>query len=166
MTLTTREKELAAVGISIAAGCRPCTDYHVKAARAARVEDADIQGAIAAAVAVRTAATAAMEAHGFAHLGPVAAAAAPDDGRRADTRVGALVAVGAALAVSCTGGLAEHLATARSLGVSADEVDAVADLVGFIKERAASHVDRLVAAYVPAAAAARPEAAAAACGCG
>jgi AhpD family alkylhydroperoxidase len=30
--LTEKEQELVAVGASIAAGCRPCTAYHVRAA--------------------------------------------------------------------------------------------------------------------------------------
>ena len=29
MTMTAREREIAAVGISVAAGCKPCTDHHV-----------------------------------------------------------------------------------------------------------------------------------------
>jgi len=31
--LTQKEKELGAVGASIAAGCQPCTAYHLRAAR-------------------------------------------------------------------------------------------------------------------------------------
>ncbi len=35
MVIRLKERELAAVGISVAAGCKPCTDHHVKQAREA-----------------------------------------------------------------------------------------------------------------------------------
>ena len=37
-----KEKELIAVGASIAAGCRPCTEHHVNAAREAGADTADL----------------------------------------------------------------------------------------------------------------------------
>ena len=43
MTITPKEKELAAVGISVAAACKPCTDYHVGVARKARASDQEIR---------------------------------------------------------------------------------------------------------------------------
>jgi AhpD family alkylhydroperoxidase len=36
-----RNKELAEVGIFIAAGCKPCTDYHMKAVRQAGALDSE-----------------------------------------------------------------------------------------------------------------------------
>ena len=33
MAITVKEKELVAVGISVASGCKPCTNFHVKSAR-------------------------------------------------------------------------------------------------------------------------------------
>ena len=33
MAMNGNEKELVAVAISVAAGCKPCTDYHVEAVR-------------------------------------------------------------------------------------------------------------------------------------
>ena len=38
MTMTSKEKELVAIGISVAAGCKPCTDHHVAVARKARAK--------------------------------------------------------------------------------------------------------------------------------
>ena len=49
MTLRLKEKELAAVGV--VTGCKPCTDYHVKAAREARASDEEIKQAVADAPA-------------------------------------------------------------------------------------------------------------------
>ena len=69
MTLRLKERELAAVGASIAAGCKPCTDYHVKAARAAKLDDHEIRQAINEAVGVRQDALEVMKAYGLQHLG-------------------------------------------------------------------------------------------------
>ena len=43
MSISLKEKELAAVGISIGAGCRPCTDYHLDAVRKSGASDAEIR---------------------------------------------------------------------------------------------------------------------------
>jgi AhpD family alkylhydroperoxidase len=48
-----KEKELAAVGISIAAGCKPCTDFHVKKAREVGASEAEIKQSMSDAVSVR-----------------------------------------------------------------------------------------------------------------
>jgi AhpD family alkylhydroperoxidase len=69
MAITKKEKELAAVGISIAAGCKPCTDYHMKAVRQAGASDGEIRQAVQDAVSLRNAATAVMEKYGLSHLG-------------------------------------------------------------------------------------------------
>ncbi len=53
MTLRLKERELAVASASVAAGCTPCTDYHVKAAREAKLDDHDIRQAINDAVGVR-----------------------------------------------------------------------------------------------------------------
>jgi AhpD family alkylhydroperoxidase len=164
MALTAKEKELTAVGISIAAGCKPCTDYHVKAVRKAGATDAEIRRAIDTAVAVRKDAAGVMESYGFEHLGIEKGSAGPCCPGE-PPRIDALVSVGAAFAVNCTTGLKRHLAAARGVGVTDDEVTAVAKLAVFIKARAASHVDSLVA---PKRAAMTPDehAKAAAFGCG
>ncbi len=49
-----------------------------------------------------------------------------------------LVSVAAAFTVSCTSSLDKHLAAARSVGVSDDEIQEVVDLARFIKGKADS----------------------------
>lgn len=112
MSITKKEKELAAVGISIAAGCKPCTDYHMKAVREAGASDDEIRRAIDDAVAVRNAATSIMEHYGRSHLGDARheeAAAIPRD------RVAELVGIGAAFAVNCVSGFGK-LQSVRRVG--------------------------------------------------
>lgn len=142
MSIKPKEKELAAVGISVAAGCKPCTDHHVQVARKARASDQEIRLAVADALAVRNEAAEIMEHYALAHLGE----AQPDGGARqvGDTnRVSELVAVGAAFAVNCVSSLEMHLAAAETVGVSREEIAQIVELATFIKGKAASHVERL-----------------------
>lgn len=143
MTITPMEKELAAVGMSVAAGCRPCTDFHVKAARKSGASDAEIKEAMSEAFAVRRGATEIMEAYGFAHFGE--RRPEPDSGQSGPpTRIRELVCIGAAFGVNCVSTLKAHLDAAESVGISPDEIMAIANLSAFIKGKAASHVEHLV----------------------
>lgn len=142
MALRLKEKELASVGISVVTGCKPCTDYHVKAAREARASDEEIKQAVADALAVRRGATEIMEGYALAKLG--AEAHGSNSGRASETnRVKALVCVGAAFGVNCVSNLEEHLAAAENAGITQEEIGKIVKIAAFIKGRAASHVERL-----------------------
>ena len=143
MAITVREKELAAVGISVASGCKPCTNYHLKSAREAGASDEEIKLAVAGALSVRKSATDCMKAHALARLGQEGSHSHAH-GPGSVNRVGELVSVGAAFGVNCTSNLMEHLAAAETVGISQEEVAEIVKLAEFIKERAASHVERLV----------------------
>ena len=143
MAISAKEKELSAVGVSVATGCKPCTDYHVKAVRKAGAADDEIEQAVADALAVRRVATAIMERHALAHLGKVG----PETGSKPTeqtNRIKTLVSIGAAFGVNCASSLEQHLAEAEAVGISQDEIATIAKLAAFIKGRAASHVERLV----------------------
>ncbi len=68
MALKLTEKELVAVGTSVAAGCKPCTNYHLREVRKTEASDAEIRQAIAQAAQVRRDATEIMEGHGLEQL--------------------------------------------------------------------------------------------------
>ena len=53
MTVSAKEKELAAVGMSVAAVCKPFTDHRVTVARTVRATEEEMRAAIAGALAVR-----------------------------------------------------------------------------------------------------------------
>ena len=143
MTVTPKEKELAAVGISVAAGCKPCTDHHVGVARKARASDQEIKEAVVVALAVRRSATEIMAGYALANLGEPEPEA--DSGSSAETsRQRELVAMGAAFALNCVLSLEAHLAAAEAVGITQEEITQIVKLAAFIKERAASHVERLV----------------------
>ncbi len=69
MAVNSKEKELAAVGISVAAGCKPFANYHVKEARQAGASDEEMKQAAAAALNVREGATEIMRFHVLSRLG-------------------------------------------------------------------------------------------------
>jgi AhpD family alkylhydroperoxidase len=142
MTITAKEKELAAIGISVAAGCKPCTDFHLGKARESGASDPEIKQAMADALSVRRSATDIMEAYGLAHL----------EGRKPTNdleppgttdRVHELVCIGAAFGVNCVLSLKVHLDAAERAGISHEEIAMIVKLSAFIKGKAASHVEHL-----------------------
>ena len=143
MSITIREKELAAVGISVAAGCKPCTDYHLKAARKAGVSDDEIEHAVADAIAVREDATRTMEDYALGQLSETGVDNDPAPTEEAE-RMQMLVSIGAAFAVNCTASLEQYLVAAESLDLSQDDIATIVKLAAFIKRKASSHVESLV----------------------
>lgn len=137
MSLTVLEKELVAVAISVAAGCRPCTTYHLAEAKRAGAAAADIESAVAGAVCVRTSATEGMRRHAFG------LEQAPDGcGCSSTDALAELVAIGASLAVNCTTNLDKHLAAAQALGVPQEQIDEVAALMVMIRSKAVHHIEK------------------------
>ena len=57
MSLSNTERELTALGVSVAAGCKPCTVHHLRAAREVGVTDEEMKDAVAVALSVRNHAT-------------------------------------------------------------------------------------------------------------
>ena len=142
MAITPKEKELAAVGMSVATGCKPCTDFHVKAARKSGASDAEIKQAMSDALAVRRSATEIMEAYGLAHFEERKPGAGPEHVGTTD-RVKELVCIGAAFGINCVSSLKAHLEAAESVGISHDDITMIVKLSAFIRGKAASHVEHL-----------------------
>ena len=133
--MPSREKELVAIAISVAAGCKPCTDHHVKVD--------EIRQAMVDAIDVRRRTADIRETYALAHLSDdpdvpsvVVSVEMP--------RVALLIRVGAAFAVNCVSSLEQYLTAAKDAGVSDDEISEIARLAVFIKKKAASHVEHLV----------------------
>ncbi|MDH3671157.1 MAG: carboxymuconolactone decarboxylase family protein [Gammaproteobacteria bacterium] len=142
MAITVKENELVAVGISVAAGCKPCTDYHLKAARKAGASDSEIEHTVAYAVTVRERATQVMQAYALSQLGGVGDGDEPVPAKASD-RIRGLVSIGAAFSVNCVTSLEGQLAMTESTDISRGDIEKVVKLAAFIKHKAASHVERL-----------------------
>ncbi len=142
MSLTNKEKELVSVGASLAAGCKLCANFHFREVQRAGASDDEIRQAMMDAIAVRDKAQRIMERHGLKLLGLKLRRAAADvddaESVREPGRMKELVSVAAAFAVNCTSSLEEHLAGARSVGVTDDEIEKVIGVARFIKGKADS----------------------------
>jgi AhpD family alkylhydroperoxidase len=141
--LSLKETELVAVGASVAAGCIPCTQYHVKAVQTAGATADEVTRVLDAALRVKEGTRAIMqrvarEALGLAVREEQAAGAGPTD------RVTALVSIAAAAAVNCPTSFRRHVEVGRGLGVRDDEIQLVVNLGKMIRAKAAEKMDQAV----------------------
>ncbi len=143
MSLTLKEKELVAVGISVAAGCKPCTNYHMRKVKETEATEGEIRQAIEIAAEIRHQAADIMRAHAVRQLGVLDDAEYLVSGGET-SRIRELIVIGAAFAVNCTLTVEHHLRASGDACISQDEVEEVAKLAQFIKDKAASHVEKLV----------------------
>lgn len=160
--LSQKEKELIAIGASVAAGCVPCTQYHARVVRRAGASDAEIAGAVDAALRVRAEARGVMAQVASEALGMPAQAEAPQPAVPGE-RVAQLVTLAAAVAANCPA-LFERLAAAcRAAGVTEPEIRLAVGLAQMTRAKATEKTDEAARALAPAAA---PAPAAGGCGCG
>ncbi len=133
------------MGISVASGCKPCTDFHINAARKARASDEEIRQAVTDALGVRKRAMEVMADYALAQLGEPEASG--DVSHAAKTsRTKKLIAIGAAFGVNCVSTLEAHLAAAETIGISQEDIGKIVKIALLIKGRAAFHVQDLVGA--------------------
>ena len=118
--LTEKEQELIAIGASIAAGCQPCTTFHIRAARIAEANDDEIRRAVGNALRVRRNATEVMARIGASQSVDASASEANDDEDK--SLIGALVSIGSAYAVNCVTNLETHVASAREQGATDGQI--------------------------------------------
>jgi AhpD family alkylhydroperoxidase len=137
--LSRKETELLAVGASIAAGCRPCTAYHVKKAHEAGAAGCEIRQAVDAALYVRETATEIMAGLADELLDRGSSTTASNGYQ--DTQIGQLVSVGAALAVNCVASFGSHVEAALQLGASRKRIEGAIEVARVIKREAAKRMN-------------------------
>ncbi|MDZ7386181.1 MAG: carboxymuconolactone decarboxylase family protein [candidate division KSB1 bacterium] len=141
--LSQKEKELVAVGASVAAGCIPCTQYHLKEVRIAGATTEEITQAIDAALCVKSSTRGIMEKVAYDALGvpkeeQPSCCAGPTD------RMKELVSIAAAVAVNCPTNFHKHVTTGRTVGVRDDEIQLVVGLAKMIRGKAMEKIDDAV----------------------
>jgi AhpD family alkylhydroperoxidase len=161
--LTRKEKELIAVGASIAAGCQPCTAHHFKAAREAGATEAEIRQTVDEALSVRDRATKIMARVAEKHLGNEA----PLDEQQASSKplMGALVSIGAALAVNCTTSLEAHLQAVRAAGATDRQIQTALGIARNIKKVAGEKVEAVAKVVAEPTEAKTDDGGGSSCGC-
>ncbi|OFX09434.1 MAG: hypothetical protein A2516_10685 [Alphaproteobacteria bacterium RIFOXYD12_FULL_60_8] len=141
MGLEKQEMELAVVAISVAAGCKPCADHHLKLAREEGATDDSIRAAVRLGAGVRRSAAAILEAHALGEPVDEGLIIAPLSG------LDVLSGLGAALAVNSTDEVTRYLGETRKWAVGDDDLRAVIEQATFIRGKAISHAEKLVAPY-------------------
>jgi AhpD family alkylhydroperoxidase len=150
MTIEMKEKELIAVGLSVASGCMPCTNYHVTKAREEGAKDEDIVKTIEEVIVLRNTATAIMENHALSRLDKSLKPVAQDNGAKNAPRIAHLLSLGVAYVLSCTTTLKNSLSTAEAAGICEEDIAEVINLAAFIKDKGHSHVLKLSEKFLPA----------------
>lgn len=129
--LNQKEQSLIAIGASVAAGCQPCTAYHVKAARTAGACDRSIALAIETALTGRTTATI-----GMGEWAARCQGAKPEidaEFRAQKLVIAELTSVATAVAVNSVPDLQQHLDAARGAGARAEQIRAAIEIARKIK---------------------------------
>ena len=129
--LSEKDLEIIAVGASVAAGCLPCTRFHLRAAARTGADQAEITQAVRDATRLRMAATAIM-----ARAGGLSETESLPDPDPNPSLLRELVAIGAAYAINCTTSLKAHLTAARDLGASDRQTFAAMEMACRIKDMA------------------------------
>lgn len=159
--LSMKERELVATGASVAAGCVPCTQYHVKAVRDAGATEEEVMRAIDGALAVKHGTEAVMRRVAGDALGrPTAEAHArcADEVARAADRMTELVAIAAAVAVNCGTTFRRHVERGRAVGVRDDEIQLVVTFARMIRAKATHKMDEATGEAAAAGTVERPTA--------
>ncbi len=142
-SLTKKENELIAIGVSIAAGCQPCTAHHFKAVRAAGATEDEIRQALDDALCARNSAIIIMTSLAEKHMSNMPVTEEPCG---CDTKplIGELISIGTALAVNCTTNLETHLKAARAVGASERQIQTTLGLARSIRKIAGQKAEAVV----------------------
>jgi AhpD family alkylhydroperoxidase len=135
MRLEQRDKELAAIGASIGANCRPCIEHHLPAGREAGLSETELADAVATAKAVGREAVELFSARIDELLGPGGACPEPRAGAET-SRARELVALGASVGANAHSLLRLHVAAALDAGLTRLEVEAALEMAEYVHERA------------------------------
>jgi AhpD family alkylhydroperoxidase len=135
MRLEQREKELAAIGASIGANCRPCIEHHVPAGRVAGLSETELADAVATAKAVRDEAVELFSGRVEELLGRAGSRSAP--AALAETsQARELVALGASIGANSHPLLDLHIAAGLDAGLAPVQVEAALKMAEYVQQRA------------------------------
>ncbi len=136
-------KVLIAIGASVAAGCQPCTEFQVKAARQSGACEKGIQFAVETALAARHAAT-----RGIDRWSERCQGARPEleaDFRASKQLLAELISVAAAICVQSVPDLVLHHAEASRLGATPEMLRATVAIARSIHNAAMEQIEAVLA---------------------
>lgn len=145
--LSTIEKEMIALGASIAAGCQPCTTHHIKAARAAGTCENATTLAVTVGGDIRRAAAEAMSGWGIEQLG--GRAELPAEWLAQRKLIRALVSVAAAFVVNSVTEFERFAHEAHDLGATDRQIQVAVTIARKIKSVAAEKMESAAQQALP-----------------
>ncbi len=116
--LSDKDRELIGIGASIAAGCQPCANFHLRAAAIAGANEAEISRAINDALRICHDAKEVMESIASQYTGSPRFDASSQE----NSLLTELVSVSAAYAVNSVPDLETHVSVARTLGATEGQI--------------------------------------------
>lgn len=156
MQLEQREKELAAIGASIGANCRPCIEHHIAAGREAGLSAAELENAVTTAQTIRGEAIDLLSARIDELLGH--SGAPPEPAQMAQrSRARELVALGTSVGANSHALLHVHIAAARDAGLAPRQIASALKLARYVQDYAAELTADQVTRALAEAASARAE---------
>jgi len=132
--LSVREREVVAVGAAVGAGCRPCTQYHVRAGLKAGLSEDEVRLAVEEAEVLRIHAATSIADFARGLLGAAEERAAPLCSPTDPLQ--ALAQVGAATGSNSGHALDWLLPYARGLGLSGEALSEAVEMAGVVKRMA------------------------------
>jgi len=135
MRLEQREKELAAIGASIGANCRPCIKHHIPAGREAGLSEVELDDAVATAQAVRSEAVALLSARIDTLFGHRGAAPEPAPVVRV-SKARELVALGATVGATRTLCCNSTSGPPPDVGLTSPHVEAAVKMARYVQQHA------------------------------
>ena len=132
--LSAREREVVAVGAAIGAGCRPCTQYHVRAGLKAGLSEEEIRLAVEESEVLRIHAATSIADFARGLLGSPEGRAAPLCSPAEPFQ--ALAQVGAATGSNAGRALDWLLPYARGLGLTNEALSEAVEMAGVVKRMA------------------------------
>lgn len=150
MALEQKDKELAAIGASIAALCRPCIEHHIPAGRDAGLTEPQLARAVEVAEATHRIAMTLLFGRSRELLTGEAPASVPVQVRPA-SGPDELVALGASIGANCHSLLEQHIAGALQQGLTASQVRSAVKMAQIVQHHAAEVTAGKAAAFIEAA---------------
>jgi AhpD family alkylhydroperoxidase len=136
MPLEPRDKELAAIGASIGANCRPCIEHHLMAGREAGLSEAELDDAVVTAHGLRSEAVELLSARIDELLGhggtPPEPAAVTQTSKARE-----LVALGAGIGANSHPLLHLHIGAALDAGIEVHQIRSALKMAGYVQQHAA-----------------------------
>lgn len=137
MPLDAQDKELAAIGASIGANCRPCIEHHLAAGREAGLSPVSLDDAVTPAHAVRREAVELLAARIDELLGH--GGQSPEPVAMVETsKARELVALGVSVGANSHALLHFHVGAALDMGLERAQIKSALKMAGYVQKYAAT----------------------------